>query len=162
MMALGDAIAVTLMQMRGFTELDFARLHPGGSLGRRLWLRVSELMHKGSEIPLSAPGDKLDKVLLEMTQKCLGLTVVIDKGTIQGVVTDGDLRRYFQNNRFNPEATASDLMTKNPKRILSTGLALEARELMEKNSIHQLIIVDESDKLLGVLHIHDLMRKKVL
>lgn len=162
MMALGDAIAVTLMQMRGFTEADFARLHPGGSLGRRLWLRVGELMHRGSEIPRNHPQDKIEKVLLEMTQKCLGMSVVVDGETIVGVVTDGDLRRYFQTHSFNPEATASDLMTKNPKRISSQSLALEARELMEKSSIHNLIIVDEYDKLQGVLHIHDLMRKKVM
>ena len=162
MMALGDAIAVTLMQMRGFTERDFARLHPGGTLGRRLWLRVGELSHKGSLIPKNGPNDKLDKVLVEMTSKYLGLTVVVEGEKILGVVTDGDLRRYFQNHAVNANTVASDLMTENPKRILHTALALEARELMEKNSIHHLIVVDDNDHLLGVLHIHDLMRKKVM
>jgi arabinose-5-phosphate isomerase len=162
MMALGDAIAVTMMQMRGFTERDFAQLHPGGSLGRRLWLRVNEVMHKGISLPTSSLTDKLDTVLLEMTKKCLGMTVVVENEKIMGVITDGDLRRYFQNHQFNGNATAADLMTKNPKRISSMALALEAREIMEKNSIHQLLIVDENDKLQGVLHIHDLMRKKVM
>lgn len=182
MMALGDALSVTLMQMRGFTSEDFARLHPGGNLGRKLWLRVEELMHKGDAIPVVKPNDNFETVLIVMTRKCLGLAVVIDNGTICGVITDGDLRRYFQEGtrrraadprggdprsgeeafEGKPHTTAADLMTINPKTIASNALAVEARELMERNSIHQLLIVDAHQALVGVLHLHDLLRAKVL
>lgn len=162
MMALGDALAVTLMQMRGFTSEDFARLHPGGNLGRKLWLRVEELMHKGDAIPVVKPNDNFETVLIVMTQKCLGLAVVIDNGAIRGAITDGDLRRYFQKKEGKPRTTAADLMTVHPKTIASNALAVEARELMERNSIHQLLIVDAHQALVGVLHLHDLLRAKVL
>lgn len=162
MMALGDALAVALMQMRGFTEKDFARLHPGGSLGRRLWLRVGELMHKGDSIPKSLPTDNFDQVLLEMTTKVLGMTVVMDNSQVLGIVTDGDLRRFFQKQKTSAGAEAREIMTKNPKRISEHALAIEAREIMEQNAIQHLLVVDSDDKLIGVLHIQDLMRRKVL
>jgi arabinose-5-phosphate isomerase len=162
MMALGDALAVTLMQMRGFTERDFARLHPGGSLGRKLWLRVSELMHKGETIPRVRPDTAMEDVLVEMTRKRLGLVVVMEGPTISGVITDGDLRRHFQQFKAATPVRASDLMTRDPKRIPETALAVEAREMMEKNSIHQLLIVDERGNLVGVVHLHDLLKAKVL
>jgi len=162
MMALGDALAVTLMQMRGFTERDFARLHPGGSLGRRLWLRVEELMHQGEEIPVVRLSDKLDGVLVEMTRKCLGFTVVMDADNIAGVITDGDLRRHFQRKGVAAGTNAADLMTHQPKTILREALAFEAREKMEKDSIQQLIVVDKDGKLVGALHLHDLLRRKVV
>lgn len=162
MMALGDALAVTLMQMRGFTETEFARLHPGGSLGRRLWLRVSELMHGGEKIPRVPAEADFHQVLMEMTRKRLGLAVVTSGDQVLGVITDGDLRRYFQKNEVGGKVTAQDLMTGNPKRIPTTTLAVEARELMEKHSIHHLLVVDEHDALAGILHQDDLMRAKVL
>ncbi len=161
MMALGDALAVTLMQMRGFTERDFARLHPGGSLGRRLWLRVSELMHTGEAIPVVTPIDTLDKVLVEMTRKRLGLAVVMEKETVLGIITDGDLRRYFQAHAWSSETKATELMTK-PRTLPTTALAVEARELMEANKIQQLLITDEGSKLVGVIHLHDLLKAKVV
>ncbi len=162
MMALGDAVAVTLMQMRGFSEADFAKLHPGGTLGRRLWLRVSELMHSGAEIPQVQPDAGLSEVLLEMTQKRLGHTLVTQAGKVVGLITDGDLRRAFQARGVNQALTAKELMTCNPKRLLPNALAVEARELMEKNSIQQLLVEDESANLLGVVHLHDLLRAKVV
>jgi arabinose-5-phosphate isomerase len=162
MMALGDALAVTLMQMRGFTEKEFATLHPGGSLGRKLWLRVESLMHSGATIPTVTSDDNLEAVLVEMTRKRLGLAVVMDGETVVGVVTDGDLRRYFQRAGVKPETRARDLMTLNPKMISRRALAVEARELMEQNSIHQLLITDESEKLVGVIHLQDLLHAKVL
>ena len=162
MMALGDALASALMQMRGFTEVDFARLHPGGTLGRKLWLRVSELMHKGEAIPRVSSADKLERVLVEMTQKRLGVAVVLENEKIVGLITDGDIRRYFQNRKMNSDGNASDLMTKDPKRIDSKSLAMEAREMMEKNSIHHLLIVNEREELQGVVHLDDLLRHKVL
>jgi arabinose-5-phosphate isomerase len=162
MMALGDAITVTLMQMRGFTEKDFARLHPGGSLGRRLWLRVTELMHGGSALPVVSPQDSVEHVLVEMTQKRLGCTVVLENDEIRGIITDGDLRRLFQKGKLNSNLTAEQMMTPDPKRIEVTALADEAREVMEKGLIQQLLIVDKEGKLKGIIHLHDLFRKKVV
>jgi len=161
MMALGDALAVTLMEMRGFTENDFARLHPGGSLGRRLWLRVESLMHAGDAIPLVNPTDPLEKVLVEMTRKRLGLAVVMTGDAIAGVVTDGDLRRYFQKRGLEKGATASELMTRTPKTISPKALVVEAREVMETHSIHQLLVV-ANGKLAGVIHLQDLLHAKAL
>jgi arabinose-5-phosphate isomerase len=162
MMALGDALAVTLIQMRGFTEKDFARLHPGGSLGRKLWLRVESLMHSGDSIPTVAVDAVLENVLVEMTRKRLGLAVVMTGREIAGVITDGDLRRYFQKNGLNSKTRAADILTANPKMISANALAVEARELMERNSIHQLLITDDERRLVGVIHLQDLLHAKVL
>jgi arabinose-5-phosphate isomerase len=162
MMALGDGLAMTLMQMRGFTEKDFARLHPGGSLGRKLWLRVTELMHSGEALPLVEPDAKLEDVLVVMTQKRLGAAIVVKGDEILGVVTDGDLRRLFQKGKMSADLTAQQIMTRDPKRLPANALAVEARELMEKNLIQQLLIVDNMGKLVGILHLHDLLRKKVV
>ncbi len=162
MMALGDAFAVALMKLKGFTEKDFARLHPGGSIGRKLWLRVCELMHQGDSIPIVFPDDPLSEVLIEMTSKCLGLAVVLSEDTIVGIITDGDLRRFFQKGSLKENSVARDVMTVNPKVIEMDSLAIEAREKMQKHSIQQLIVVDKNKKLVGVLHLYDLMRAKVL
>lgn len=162
MMALGDAVAVTLMQMRGFTEQDFARLHPGGSLGRRLWLRVEQLMHAGDEIPRVAAAATLGAVLVEMTSKRLGLAIVMNGDEVLGVITDGDLRRHFQSGEPNAAATAAELMTRDPKTLSRDALAIEARELMEASRITQLLITGENGVLAGVVHLHDLLRAKVL
>lgn len=161
MMALGDAIAVTLMQMRGFTENDFARLHPGGSLGRRLWLRAEELMHSGEAIPVVAPSANWDSVLLEMTRKRLGLAVVMEGKTIRGVITDGDLRRNLQRAEKKEALSAADLMTLSPCTLDHRALAIEARELMERRKIQHLLIL-QGTELVGVLHLHDLLRAKVV
>lgn len=165
MMALGDALAVTLMQRRNFTERDFAKLHPGGALGRRLWLRVENLMHRDGALPLIAPDDALESVLLEMTRKRLGLAVVVLDSKVMGVVTDGDLRRFFQENGQNRknllDFQAKDVMTCNPKSIGRQALAVEAREKMEQSAIQHLLVLD-SEKLVGVIHLQDLLRAKVL
>lgn len=163
MMALGDAAAVALMEMRGFTEEDFARLHPGGTLGRRLWLRVSELMHQGRAMPTVAASDTLDKVLIEMTQKCLGLAVVMGGESVKGIITDGDLRRHFQGEEAAAlsQVTAESLMTPSPKTISAQALAVEAREMMEAHKIQQLLVM-EGTRLLGVVHLYDLLRAKVM
>ena len=166
MMALGDAIAVALMEMRGFTEQDFARLHPGGTLGRRLWLRVGELMHRGDSIPVVGPRDPFAQVLLEMTRKRLGLAVVKDGEKVLGIVTDGDLRRFFQVRDSDPAkaaaARAVDMMTTTPKTISSDALAVEARELMERNRIQHLLILGADGVLQGVVHLQDLLQAKVV
>jgi len=166
MMALGDALAGALMQMRGFTERDFARLHPGGSLGRRLWLRARELMHQGEEIPTVAPSDPFDRVLVEMTRKRLGLAVVLDGRAVVGIITDGDLRRYFQRaspqDRHQAQVTAADLMTTHPKTLTGDALAVEARELMEANRIQHLLITGDGGALVGVIHFQNLLRARAL
>ncbi len=161
MMALGDALAVTLMQMRGFTEKDFARLHPGGSLGRKLWLRVEELMHRES-LPIVGPEAPMSQVIIEMTSSRLGVAVVMEGKQIIGIVTDGDLRRALQSGKFLPDSKASVLMTKNPKSLSIEALAVEAREIMEKFSIQQLLITGQSGELVGILHLYDLLKAKVL
>lgn len=162
MMALGDAVAVTLMQMRGFSEKDFARFHPGGSLGRRLWLRVESLMHTGEKIARVSPQTGMQEVLLEMTRKCLGLAVVLEGDEVLGIITDGDLRRAFQAKGIQAELRAADILTPNPKRIRKASLAVDAAEIMTRNSIQQLLIDDEAGKFVGVVHLYDLLRAKVL
>ncbi len=162
MMALGDAVAITLMQMRGFSEKDFARYHPGGSLGRRLWLRVGELMHTGEKVARVAPDTGIQDVLLEMTRKCLGLAVVLDGNEVRGIITDGDLRRAFQNRGFQAELRAEDILTAHPKRIRQSSLAADAAEIMTRNSIQQLLIDDDAGNFVGVVHLYDLLRAKVV
>lgn len=162
MMALGDALAVTLMQLRGFSEKDFARLHPGGSLGRRLWLKVKDLMQGKEAIPTISPKSNWETVLLTMTEKRLGLGVVLENGKVLGVITDGDLRRFLQSGKKRETITAEELMTTHPKFISENALAVEAREMIEKHSVQQLLVQDERGNLSGVLHVYDLLKKKVL
>lgn len=165
MMALGDALAVALMERRGFTEKDFARLHPGGSLGRRLWLRAKELMHHGEALPVVAPSAPFTEVLMEMTRKRLGLAIVKDGAKVVGIVTDGDIRRHFQSSQgAGPGSVASSMMTANPKTISASALAMEARELMERNSIQHLLVYSDgnADELVGVVHLQDLLKAKVV
>ncbi len=165
MMALGDALAVALMERRGFSEKDFARIHPGGSLGRKLWLRAKDLMHRGDLLPTVSPDTTFTDVLLEMTRKRLGLAIVIENDSVLGIVTDGDVRRHVQDHAGDCGASkAKQIMTANPKRIGESALAVEARELMEKNSIQHLLVYSESktEELVGVLHLQDLLRAKVV
>ncbi len=161
MMALGDAVAIVLMQRKGFSEKDFARLHPGGSLGRRLYLKVSSLMHTGEKIPLVDKSTSMSSVLLEMTQKCLGLAVVMNDDEVIGVITDGDLRRAFQTRGLDERLRAGDIATPSPKRIQVNALASEAAELMAKHSVQQLIVDGPDGKLVGVVHLFDLLRARV-
>lgn len=162
MMALGDALAVTLMQLRGFTEKDFARLHPGGTLGRKLWLKVKDVMHGFDSIPKALPTDSWKSVLLTMSEKRLGLAVIMEKDSVIGVVTDGDIRRFLQSGKFNDQAQAKDLMTTQPKFVSEDALVIEAREIVENNSIQQILVNNSSGALSGVLHVYDLLKKKVL
>lgn len=162
MMALGDALAVALMERRGFGEKDFARLHPGGTLGRRLWLRVEELMHRGEAIPRVGPGASFEDVLVTMTSKRLGLAVVVEDDRAVGIITDGDLRRFLQRKDYDGQATAAAMMTARPKTLSADALAVEAREQMESSRIQHLVVVDSAGALVGILHFHDLLRAKVL
>jgi arabinose-5-phosphate isomerase len=156
-MAMGDALAVALYERRGFKEEDFAALHPGGRLGRKL-RRIESLMHAGDALPRVAPETKMPDVIYEMSRKGLGLTAVTDSaGKLLGIITDGDLRRMMQSRRQGVlDLVALDCMTKNPKTLPKTELAARALRVMEEKKITSVMIVDADGKLEGVLHVHDL------
>ena len=156
-LVLGDALSVALLKMRGFTEQDFANLHPGGSLGKRLSLRVSEIMKKGSESPVVTEETSLKESIFEITSKRLGVTCVVDSdGVLKGIITDGDLRRLLEKEVNINNMKAKDVMTVGPKRISSTILASFALQMMENYKITS-VIVAENDKPIGILHLHDLV-----
>jgi arabinose-5-phosphate isomerase len=163
-LAMGDALAVAMLEARGFTEKDFAHSHPGGSLGRRLLLHVEDLMHKGDDIPRVHIDTTLREGLLEMSRKKLGMTVVVDDDDrILGVFTDGDLRRALDISAVDVHTTPmSAVMTANPRRIAPRELAAEAVHLMETYSITALPVADENGKLVGALNVHDLFRAGVV
>ncbi|MBI2419443.1 MAG: KpsF/GutQ family sugar-phosphate isomerase [Ignavibacteriales bacterium] len=157
-LALGDAISVALLNMRGFTENDFAMLHPGGSLGKRLSLRVSEIMKKGDEVPRVAEGASLKDSILEITSKRLGVTAVVNpEGCLTGIITDGDLRRLMEKTMDFGSLRAHEIMTKNPKRISPNQLASQALQLMENFKITALVVADENNTPVGIVHLHDLV-----
>jgi arabinose-5-phosphate isomerase len=155
MIALGDALAVAIMEIRGFTAEDFRNFHPGGKLGKKL-LRVRDLMRKESEMPLVREGDAMSHVLLVMTQKSLGCAGIVDaEGNLIGIITDGDLRRHMDGGLTS--RTASEIMTRSPTTVTPTVLAAEAIKLINDKKRTQLFVV-ENNKPVGVLHIHDLLR----
>jgi len=162
-LALGDALAVALLDARGFSADDFARTHPGGSLGRRLLIHVHDVMHAGDELPKIDSTASLKLALLEMTQKGLGMTAVVDAaGKVAGVFTDGDLRRALEHALDLQQAQVVDLMTKNPKTIRADELAVAAVEKMETLKINGLLVVDADNTLLGALNMHDLLKAGVV
>lgn len=161
-LVMGDALAVCLMDMRGFQPADFARFHPGGTLGKKLYLRVGDL-YPNNEKPAVPPNAQLQQVIMEMTQKRLGVTAVVNKdSTLEGIITDGDLRRMLrQNLRFDDNLTAADIMTRTPKTISPEALAVEALDLLRKYEITQLAVTDNG-LYLGMIHLHDLVREGLL
>ena len=163
MMALGDALAIALLEERGFSAEDFALLHPAGALGRRL-MRVEDLMHRGSAVPLVPQQAPLKETLLEITSKRLGVTGVVNgEGALVGIITDGDLRRGLERAADVRTLTARDLMTTAPKTIAATALAAEAVATMERHAITSLfILADGSRRPTGVIHLHDLLRAGVV
>src|SRR5579863_8105590 len=162
-LAMGDALAVALLEARGFTKQDFARSHPGGTLGRQLLLHVEDLMRTGAAIPRTAPGEKLRDGLLEMSRKGLGMTVIVSpEDRVLGVFTDGDLRRTFDKQLDVHSTLMSEVMTANCKTIGRRELAAEAVHLMEVHRITALPVIDEQGLLLGALNIHDLFRAGVV
>ena len=162
-LAVGDALAVALLQARGFTSDDFARSHPGGILGRRLLLKVADLMHGGDRLPCVLPDASLRDALLEMTRKGLGMTVVADdRGQALGVFTDGDLRRVLDTDTDIRRVLIRDVMTAGGKHIAADQLAAEAVLIMEQHKITALIVSDERRHILGVIHMHDLLRAGVV
>ncbi|MFP5419074.1 MAG: KpsF/GutQ family sugar-phosphate isomerase [Gammaproteobacteria bacterium] len=162
-LALGDALAVALLDARGFSADDFARTHPGGSLGRRLLIHVRDVMHTGAALPHISHEASLKSALLEMTEKGLGMTAVVDTdGTVMGVFTDGDLRRALEHALDLQQARVVDLMTRHPKTIHADALAVEAVEKMETLKINGLLVVDDARRLVGALNMHDLLRAGVV
>jgi len=162
-LAMGDALAVALPKHRGFTEADFARSHPGGTLGRRLLLHVSDVMRRGDELPVVRPETPLTEGLLEMSRKRLGLTAVADAdGKVVGIFTDGDLRRALDRDLDIHASKMADVMTRGPRTIGPGELAAEAVLMMEKHSINGLLVLDESGRLVGALNVHDLLRAGVM
>ena len=162
-LAMGDALAISLLESRGFTEEDFARSHPGGTLGRRLLLLIDDLMHTGDAIPKVGPGTSLSNALMEMTRKGLGMTVVVDgAGQLTGVFTDGDLRRAIDHKIDVHEASVSDVMTTDCKTIHPGMLAAEALQIMDSTKINALPVVNDNNELIGALNMHDLLRAGVV
>jgi arabinose-5-phosphate isomerase len=156
MLALGDALAVTLSHKRGFKEEDFADLHPGGKLGKRL-ARVESLMHSGDALPRVAPQTKMPDVIYEMSRKKLGVAAVIESEKLVGVISDGDLRRLLEKRGKDVlDLTAGEAMTKNPRTIAAGEFAATALALMEEKKITSLMVVDGTGKLEGIVHLHDL------
>lgn len=161
MLALGDALAVALSEKRGFKEEDFANLHPGGKLGKRL-ARVESLMHSGEAIPRVTANTKMPDVIYEMSRKKLGMTAVVEGGRLLGVISDGDLRRLLeQRGKDALDLAAEDCMTRNPKTIPAREFATTALALMEEKKITSLVVV-EDDQILGILHLHDLWGTEML
>jgi arabinose-5-phosphate isomerase len=162
-LALGDALAVALLDARGFSAADFARSHPGGALGRRLLTRVADVMHSGAELPAVAPQATLREAIREMTRGRLGMTAVVDAdGRLRGVFTDGDLRRAHERISDFAATRVADVMTAQPRSIRPEALAAEAVELMERHRISQLPVVDARGALVGALNMHDLFRAKIV
>jgi len=163
-LAMGDALAVVLLEENGFKEEDFASRHPGGVLGRKLLLRVEDLMHRGDQIPLVKEETPMKDALFEITSKRLGVTGVVDrKGKLVGVITDGDLRRGLEKERNIFQLTAKDFMTRDPKTILGQALAAEAVTVMEQYPITSLFVLDNKhQKLQGIIHIHDLIKAGIV
>jgi len=162
-LAMGDALAVAMLELRGFTAEDFARSHPGGSLGRRLLLHVADVMRKGEAMPVVGPDTPLRDGLLEMSGKGLGMTAVTDStGRLLGIYTDGDLRRTLDHGPDLRTLKVQEVMTPAPKAILSTALAADAVNLMEQHRITALAVVDDNGYLVGALNVHDLLRAGVM
>jgi len=158
-LVMGDALAIALLEKRNFSKDDFARLHPGGNLGKRLLLKVEEMMVKGGGVPVVRKETSLKDAILEMTSKRLGATCVVDgDNRLVGIITDGDLRRLLQRISNITELTAADVMTKTPKTINKEALAVVALEEMETYNITQLVIVDDEHHPIGMVHLHDLVK----
>lgn len=162
-LALGDALAVALLEARGFTSDDFARSHPAGALGKRLLLHVKHLMHTGQDLPKVSPDTPMNKVLYEISNKRLGLTTIVDaEDKLLGIFTDGDLRRLIDKQQgFDVNLPVSEVMIQNPSTISQEARAVEALEQMNTKKINQFVVVDDSNTLIGVISMHDLIQAGV-
>ncbi len=162
-LVMGDALAVALLEIRGFTRDDFALSHPGGSLGRRLLMKVGDIMHRGDEIPVVSQQAFISEALMEMTEKKLGMTAVVNQqGQVTGIFTDGDLRRMLEKNYDVHQTCIADVMTAPCLTIDSEMLAAQAMQIMEQKKINALLIVDKENKPVGALNMHDLLKAGIV
>lgn len=159
-LAIGDALAVCLLECREFSSEDFARYHPGGSLGKRLYLKVGDLAAQNDK-PQVEPDTPVKEVIIEITKNRLGAVAVVNDDQIVGVVTDGDIRRMLEKGQYNEELIAQDIMGKNPKTIQGTELAVNALQIMRENNISQLLVADEA-RYAGIVHLHDLLKEGII
>lgn len=159
-LAMGDALAVCLLECRGFSIQDFARFHPGGAIGKQLYLRVQDICIN-NEVPMVQLNDSIKTVIIEITSKRLGATAVLDKSKLAGIITDGDIRRMLLKNVEISNHTAADIMSANPKTIEKDSLVSDALNLMRYNNITQLLVVDEG-KYIGVIHLHDILKEGII
>ncbi|UYW00491.1 KpsF/GutQ family sugar-phosphate isomerase [Flavobacterium agricola] len=160
-LVLGDALAVCLMELRNFKADDFALYHPGGALGKKLLLRVENMLD-ASKKPLVNPNSSIKDVIVEIGEKRLGVTAVVENGKIVGIITDGDIRRMLATRDDLQGVLAADIMSKNPKTITLKDMVVDAFNLMENNAITQLIVVDEANNYQGIIHIHDILKEGVI
>lgn len=160
-LALGDALAMTLLVAKGFRQEDFANLHPGGKIGKRL-MRVEQLMHGGAEVPIVEAGTPMKDVIYEMNSKKLGMTCVVDKSRLVGIITDGDLRRHMTGSPSILERTAGEIMTRNPVTVGRDMFAVEALNVMEQRKITAVVVVDAGQRVEGVVHLHALWRTEMI
>jgi arabinose-5-phosphate isomerase len=159
-LVMGDAIAVCLMEIRGFKAEDFAKYHPGGALGKKLLLRVQDMLEHTLK-PMVAPDTSIKKVIFEISEKRLGVTAVVDQEKVIGIITDGDIRRMLSERDSFADLIAKDIMTKNPKLIQSTDMVVDALNILEDFSITQLVVVD-NEEYKGILHLHDILKEGIL
>lgn len=159
-MAMGDALALCLLDLKGFTSTDFARFHPGGALGKRLYLRVSDV-YPNNPKPEVQPTDSVSQVIMEISSKRLGATAVVDNGKLMGIITDGDLRRMMEKSTEFRQLTAKDIMTVKPRSVVPDMMAVDALQLMKSNNITQLVVA-ENDTYLGFIHLHDLLKEGII
>ncbi|ARV05526.1 D-arabinose 5-phosphate isomerase [Polaribacter sp. SA4-10] len=159
-LVMGDALAVCLLDLKGFSSKDFAKYHPGGALGKRLYLRASDLI-KNNQLPKVEENDSIVKVIVEISEKRLGVTAVLKDEKIIGIITDGDIRRMLNKTTDINHFTAKDIMGKNPKTLHQDSMAIEALDTLENNSITQILVVDDAKKYVGVVHLHDLIKEGI-
>ena len=159
-LVMGDALAVCLQDLRGFSKKDFAKYHPGGALGKRLYLRVSDLI-KNNQIPKVNASDSIAKVIVEISERRLGVTAVLENEKIVGIITDGGLRRMLSKTTDINHFTAKDIMGKNPKTIQENAMAIEALDKLESNNITQILVIDTQEKYIGIVHLHDLIKEGI-
>jgi arabinose-5-phosphate isomerase len=159
-LVMGDALAVCLLKLKGFSSHDFAKYHPGGALGKRLYLRVSDLI-ANNEAPQVHKNSSISEVIVEISEKRLGVTAVIDNEAIVGIITDGDIRRMLSKTSDIATLTANDIMSENPKTISVDSMAIDALETMEKNDITQILVANTDNQYLGVVHLHDLIKEGI-
>lgn len=160
-LVLGDALAVALLELRGFTSEDFAKYHPGGALGKQLYLRVSDIIEKNKK-PQVSPTTNIKKVIIEISSNRLGTTAVVEHDILKGIITDGDIRRMLEKNDTFSALQAKDIMTENPRTVQLDTMAVEALHIMEQHNITQLLVTDNAQHYKGVIHLHDLLKEGIL